>query len=138
MSKNFGKVWAFSWDNGCPFILPDKNPNHQLKLRSKNQIVHSQFMVALQSILVLLSQIYIQIWLILHLKLHIGFRCSSTLQVACPQAVYCHLLWLMVTSVFIKLVLLVMILLIVFLMGTYCRQWCRLNFGILMAIRVTQ
>ena len=55
MSKDFDEVWAFSWDKGCLFILPGDNPNYQLKLRSKNQIVHSQFMSTLQSILALLN-----------------------------------------------------------------------------------
>ena len=55
MSKDFGDVWAFSWGKGHPFILPGDNPNYQLKLRSKNQIVHSQFMAELQSTLSLLN-----------------------------------------------------------------------------------
>ena len=31
MSKDFGEVWVFSWDKGCPFILPGDDPNYQLK-----------------------------------------------------------------------------------------------------------
>ena len=137
MSKDFGEVWGSSWDKGCSFILPGDNPNYQLKLSSTNQNVHSQFMAALQAILAILNQIYIQIQLILHLKLEIRFRCSSTLQISCPQAVYCHLLWQVGTSVSIKRVLVVMFSLIVFLMGIYCRLQCSLNSGIFMAVRVT-